>query len=178
MSPAGTATTTGDDLAVALAVASLIVSALSLLWSAIVALRLDSARLRVDISPMYLIAGTKSTRVVSITTTNIGRRATRLNSLWLVYGRPERHYERFLPRSLRRTVGLLLPDAAWTAANTVLPTLLDVGDQAVVFYSADVVLARASEHGETKVHGSANGATARAHSRAISTSRIGADPHR
>lgn len=164
----------GAHWTVALAIASLLISALSLAWSAIVATRLDSARLKVDIEAQYVIVGASSRRVVAVTATNVGRRATRLNSLWLIFGRPQRWYHRVVPPVRRRTVGLLIPDLAWTSFNTTLPTLLDVGDQAVVFYSAEVVLARAQEHDERTAYGSANGSTARAHSRPISVKRIGA----
>jgi hypothetical protein len=140
---------------------ALVVSSLTLSWQLYYAVRVDRAALRVKvIEGMNLADGG---RVVAITVTNVGRRATVLQNAHPVLGKP-RHVRDRLPRRLRgksKGILLLLPEREYLETSTKFPARLDVGDEANVYVRRDYIHAALHNNGETWFHVRASASSAR-----------------
>lgn len=135
------------DFALLVAGVSLGVALATFIWRIIFDIYLDAPHVKLTLQAMTITGfGQKPADLYVVTATNTGRRPTTITSLWLNFGRPRRRRWRLLSRIMLRrwrenlfARGLMIPDQAWTAYNTNLPTRLDVGEQANAYYSRDAV---------------------------------------
>ena len=167
---------TTADYALIVSIASLAVALCSLSWNIVLALRVDRARLDVTIRPMTLLGvGERSLRVIEVCATNVGKRPTTLNSLWLAINRPQRRWHKYVPFLRTRRGGLMMLDTFLGDLNDTLPKRLDVGESAYVRYRTSVVQdQREAKTGTVRfrrVHGIASGTTASGTSSSIRVPR-------
>ncbi|WP_394620931.1 hypothetical protein JNUCC0626_18100 [Lentzea sp. JNUCC 0626] len=138
------------------------VSGLALLWQLIYSLRVDRAALKVSVSQMSMHPG--DLHVFAITVTNIGRRATVVQSAHLTLGKPRRVRDR-LPAWMRRNHKYAIfafADTDLSDLNSLkFPQRLDVGDEGSFYIRREHVLKELARHKLTHVHVRASASTAR-----------------
>jgi hypothetical protein len=154
----------------------ILLGSLSLIWHVVKEIRLDRARLRVTVQGVVVAGDGSPIHAVSVEAINVGRRPTLLTSLWLGLGRPMPWFGRWLPEKVRArfyTAQLLIPplpySSAWPLAlySSRLPTQLDVGAKATLFYPQEMVKSNLTKSGLTNVYGMASASTAQGRSRPI-----------
>lgn len=157
-----------DPLARGLGVASLLVAIVALVFGAWKELVLERARLRVEIQAAVIASAGGTEEVIVVRATNVGRRDTYLQSLWLAFGRPLKWYGRLMPAGLRGKwfeLGLMNPVPH--PSNTAIPSPLVAGATAQLIYPLSLVRQRAAEHSFAKAFAMATATTARGHSAVI-----------
>jgi hypothetical protein len=131
-----------DDLATGLAVAGFVLAVVSLTWQFWFTHRVDRARLRVNIDELRLVGDPNPPigkpivlRVVGITVTNVGRRATVVTSVNPVLGKRHRIRRSWVwPKKWQPTYELLpFVGADQELISTRLPIRLEPGDEANIY---------------------------------------------
>lgn len=146
--------------------ASFGVSLVALTVAALKDLYLDRARLKVTAGNFTLYSEADPLDFVMVSATNIGRRDTYLQSLWLQVGWYPRWWSRFIPKDWRRYGGkgaLIIPPA--NELNSPVPATLPVGATASAFYPWELVVQRMSEQTRNEAWGSAEATTSRGRSK-------------
>lgn len=137
----------GAGVALGFAIAGVVLSITALIWNMTDTLVVDRARLRPEVqSPIRIFGpmGQVGGICLCIAVTNVGKRRTRLTYLSLGIGRPPKLYRPpWLYRAKAKLgmrgkpISLMNPDAH--PSNTTMPCVLDVGDDAILFYDLDAV---------------------------------------
>lgn len=163
--------TTGETLAIGIALMSFVVALLALAWNILNATRVDRARLRVKMwAAVMPEASGLIHHVVIVQATNIGKRPVQLTGLWVQYGPRPRWWYKLIGSKLRGLIyrrnpgGIFVPAQPWYSR---MPTLgkLDVGETVRIVYGQEWLQAKAKESGISKVYGAAEGSTTSAYTK-------------
>lgn len=157
------------------AISGLALAVVSLLWQLWYSVRIDRPRLRARVTLGHIVTRAETLDVTTMTVTNVGRRATVLQSVTLAFGRPKFLIRlwpaQYRPRFLRGKQQImvmgeaLLPDLN---RDQLPPKRLETGDEVNVYLPSENVRAAAEKAGTKKVHVIASATTARTvHSRPI-----------
>jgi hypothetical protein len=151
-----------------LAGAGFILALTSLAWQFWYAVRIDRPRLRVKTKDMQIVGqGTPPFDVIAMTVTNVGRRATVLQTVHPTLGR-HTFCDRVWPAGARpkplRGTKRILPFASGELAQlndaALLPKRLEPGDEVTVYVRTTHVRQALHEAHMTRVHALASASTA------------------
>jgi hypothetical protein len=143
----------------ALSLSSLGLASLSLSWQFYYAVRVDRARLRAKVDTRQIVPA--GIAVLAITVTNVGRRATVLQSAHLTLGKPHPIRDRLRPKKWRPTYNLMPFADTDLGISTQLPKRLEPGDEANFYIRRHHVDKNLQELYEKWVHVRAHASTAR-----------------
>ncbi len=146
-------------IALALSGASLLVAVTSLCWTIYTAVHLNAARISVVTSHSQLIGAAPYREIFVVTVTNTGRAPTKVLNIMLGFGKRRSRLQGALPVPWRGTEAVLLTGAIPTLSSA-LPVTLAPGDDASLYYPADLVRRAMAEQGVTTLFGRATSSTA------------------
>lgn len=128
------------DTAILIAGISLGVSFATFMWRIVYDLAFDRPRVKVRVVEGSMGVPPNLVPTYIVTATNVGRRPTTLQSLWLCFGRPWPRLSKLLGKKLAKrwfSISMIQPDAPSRPRATQIPVRLEPGDEAQVFYARD-----------------------------------------
>jgi hypothetical protein len=145
---------------------ALVVSSLALSWQFYYTVRIDRAAIAVNAAYQTWRVGAGSEHLyLVITVTNVGRRATVVQGVFLISGKRTKRIREYLPkrwRSKRSPTLFMAPTTLPDRSQAAMPCRLDVGDEVSMYFDRGTVRFAVEEEDPPRLHAYATASTARA----------------